>query len=967
MADLLRTKLALPRLRSALVRREALLARLDEGLNHKLTLLSAPAGFGKTTLVRQWLASRSEGRGLSSEADTTSLSPQFSALGPPAAWLSLDSGDDDPVRFMRYLIAACQSFREDLGTDALALLSARQQPRFEAVLTALLNDLAGWGMGTGTPAPIPQPSSPISHLPSPIPYTLVLEDYHSITARQVHELMAFLLDHQPATLHITMLTRSDPPLPLARLRAQDELSELRAADLRFSPAETAAFLQQALALPLSAEIVARLDARTEGWIAGLRLAALALQGRSATQDIEQVLASFAGSHRHVVEYLVADVLDAQPEVYQEFLLRTSLLSQLNAALCDAVTGRDDSATLLDQLERANLFVFQVGDGGRRSDHQSPPPIPHPPAYRYHALFAEAMQHEARRRLGVEALEAALEGASRWYEQRGLLAEAIDAALAARSFARVVALIEQLLEPGRFLGELYTLRRWVEALPEELLRDRPAICFAYATAILFTEDRSAPATLAMIEAPLQLAEERWRAEDNQHRLGETLAFRGLVAWWQGDLAQAFATSKRALILLPPDDIFWRGASLLNVGMEELLAGRLDAARPMIAEARERFEEAENFYGARAAMLVLADLFTREGQLRQADQLYLQVFAQAGDDLLDRGHALLCRAALAYQWNDLAAADPGIAEALDIARQHAASIGPRLVEEALVIPGSLVLARIQHARGQVAPAHALLQDLAGRAAQGNWPRLESEVLACQARFALAQGDLIAAQRWATDRAQLGDAPLVEQERDALIVARLLIAQGEVEPALRALEHWHGTARSQRRLGSEVEILALMALAQASRGDVPTAGQTLTQALALAQPAGFQRLFLDEGEPMAALLRVVLPDLSGEPLGAYVRTLLRAFGELKIESEELKNADQHSNSQFSILNSQLLIEPLSPQEQRVLRLLAAGLSNPEIADELVVSVNTIKTQVQSIYRKLNVTSRKEVRAAARRLNLH
>jgi LuxR family maltose regulon positive regulatory protein len=585
------------------------------------------------------------------------------------------------------------------------------------------------------------------------------------------------------------------------------------------------------------------------------------------------------------------------------------------------------------------------------------------------LFAEAMQHEARRRLGVAALNQVRERASRWYERHGQLADAIDAALAAHANERVVELIELLLEPGRVGGELYTLRRWVENLPQELLRDHPAICFAYATALLFTEDRSSPATLAMIEAPLQLAEERWRAEDNQHRLGETLAFRGLVAWWQGDLAQAFATSKRALILLPQDDINWRGVSLLNVAMEELLAGRLDTARPMIVESRERFEEAENFYGARAAMLILADLYTRQGQLRQADQLYLQVLEQAGDDLTDRGQALLSRAALAYQWNDLATAEQAAAEVLDIARQHADSLGRRLVEEALTIPGWLLLARIQQAQGQVAPARALLSDLAARAAQGGWRQLEGEVLAYQARLALALGDVIAAERWATDRAQVGDAPLVEQERDALIVARLLIARGELDTALRALEHWHGIAQSQRRLSSEVEILALIALAQAARADLLAAKQVLTQALTLAQPAGFQRLFLDEGQPMAALLRDVLPDLSGEPLGVYVRTLLHTFDELKIENGELKKTDRHSPesvSQFSILNSQFLAEPLSPQEQRVLRLLAAGLSNPEIAEELVVSVNTIKTQVQSIYRKLNVTSRKDVRAAARRLNL-
>jgi LuxR family transcriptional regulator, maltose regulon positive regulatory protein len=952
MTDLLRTKLVPPRLRAALVPRAALLERLDQGLERSLTLVSAPAGFGKTTLVRQWIANCKL-----QIADLTESSPNLQSTIynlQSVAWISLDSGDDDPARFLRYVIAACQSFQADLGAAALALLETGQQIRFEAVLTSFINDLALLDRRC----------------------VLVLEDYHTITARQVHDLTTFLLDHLPAALHILLLTRSEPPLPLARLRARDDLYELRAADLRFSPAETQTFLQQSMPFALSAEALARLDARTEGWVAGLRLAALALQGRHTAQDVEQVLATFTGSHRHIVEYLVADVLDHLPAALQEFLLRTSVLSRLNGSLCDAATGRNDSASLLDKLEHDNLFLFQLGDQELRTEERglATRASAHglqPPLYRYHTLFAEAMQHEARRRLGDAALYETHERASGWYEQHGLPAEAIDAALAARSFARVAELVDQLVMLGRLPGELYTLRRWVEALPEALLRDRPAVCFAYATALLFTEDRSAPATMARIQAPLQLAEAHWRAEDNQRKLGEVLAFRGLVAWWQSDLAQAFAASRHALTLLPQDDIFWRSPALLNVGMEELLAGRLDAARPMILEARERFEEAENHYGARAAMMVLADLHIREGQLRQADQLYLQVIAQAGEDPVDRGHSLLGRAALAYQRNDLAAAEQGVAEAIEIGRQHADAIGRWHVEEALLIPGSLALARIARARGEAVRARQQVQDLLAQAAHQGWRRLESELLACQARLALADGDLALVQRWANDRAQSGDqTPLLEQERDALIVVRMLIAQGDAPASLRALERWHQTAQAQRRLGSQIEILALIALAQAATGDLPQAKQTLAQTLALAQAEGWRRLFLDEGERMVALLRATLPSLSDESLAAFARTLLNAGGKLNTEPEAFDSAERQTtlpDSQPPTLNAEWLEEPLSPQELRVLRLLAAGLSNPEIAEELVVSVNTIKTQVQSIYRKLNVSSRKEVRAAARRLNLH
>lgn len=901
--ELLSTKLTPPRLSSSLVSREQLLARLDQGLEHKLTLLSAPAGFGKTTLVSEWIATRGERQDL-----------------PPVAWISLDTGDNDPVRFWRYVISACQAFDAGLGRSALALLHTSQRPSFEAVLTAFINDLAQLA-GRGV---------------------LVLEDYHVITSRQVHETLAFLLDHLPTTLHLLMITRSDPPLPLPRLRAHDDLSELHSADLRFSLADTQAFLQQAIPFPLSAEITERLQARTEGWVTGLRLLAFALQGRQEPHDIEHLLVTFTGSHRHILEYFVADVLFSQPAPLQEFLLQTTVLTRLTGSLCDAVTGRSDSELILEQLERANLFLLPLDGAGQW--------------YRYHSLFAEAMQHEARRHFGESGLCALFHKASLWYERHGLLAEAVEASLSAQAFEHAAVLIERIIEPYSAGDELHTMRRWIEQLPEEVLRAHPALCLSYAIAILFTFDRSAPTTRMLLEPPLEMAEQCWRAEGNRHKLGAVLAFRSQVAWWQGDIAQAFSAARQALELLPQGETEWHAVSMIAVGIEELLAGRIDAARQATLEARALFEASGNFYGARATIFVLGEACSKQGELHQAARLYRQLLAEAGEDLLDRGYALIGLAALSYEWNELGAAEDYVSQALDIGKQHAGEIGEYHAEGYLLVPGSLIMARVLHARGETAQAQQRLSALVTLTQQRKWPLLYREVLACQAQLQLAIGNLAAVQRWSTTCAQPGeDIPLVQQEREDLLVARLLIAQRKAGAALRLLERWQVEAHVQGRMRSELEIRVLTALAHFAHNNLPQARQALKEALALALVEGYQRLFLDEGEVLATLLRAVLSDVREEPLGTYMRTLLLAFA-------------QQRSGQVAVAAAVpgLLIEPLSTQEQRVLRLLAAGLSNPEIAQEMIVSINTIKTQVQSIYRKLNVNSRKEARDTARQLKL-
>jgi LuxR family maltose regulon positive regulatory protein len=939
--DLLRTKHAPPRLRAALLPRAALLARLDAGLEQKLTLVSAPAGYGKTTLVANWIQGsgvRDQGSEIRYQGAVETFSnprpltpaPSPQPLAPTAAWVSLDDGDNDPVRFWRYIISACRTFGAAIGSNAPALLHVAPRPDFDAMLTALINDLAQLPDGA----------------------ILVLEDYHVITSDQIQSQITFLIDHLPPTLRLVLITRSDPPLPLARLRAQGALNELRAADLRFSHAEIRDFFEHALPFALAPEAVARLDAQTEGWAAGLRLIALALHGSHAPDHVDQVLASFTGNHQHIVAYLVAEVLGAQPEPLQTFLLQTSVLSRLTGDLCNAVAGRNDSAPVLEALDQANLFLEPL-DGTRQW-------------YRYHALFAEAMQHEARRRFGEEQTRALHERACEWYAQHGLLDDAVESALAAHAFARAATLIDTVLEPSGITEEVYTLRRWLEHLPEATLHTSPTLCFAYATALLFTEDRRDPATLARLQAPLQVAEQRWREAGDQPRLGTALAFRGMAAWWQSDLPQTFIASRQALALLPEHDVFWRGVCLLGMSLEQLFTGAINAARSTALEARAVCQAAGNEYGVRAALLTLGEVYVAQAYLGQAQHLYEHVLATAGDDRFDQALALIGLAKLAYEWNDLAFAERRIAEAQAIGNQIVDQMGRQLVEDALLIPAALLLANVQHARGELEQARQTLHDLSGQTLRRGWDRLHRSVLAAQARLALADGNLAAAQRRLTACAQHSvDLTQQQREQEALIAARLQIAQGDPESALRALEHWQADAHAQGRTRSELEMLIVIALARRQMNALPQACDALLQALTAAQPEGLLRVFLDEDPPIVELLALISArEPQNRPLRNYIEQLLAEFNvEQAARDEQLAACTQAPNPQFP---GPSLLEPLSPQERRILRLLAAGLSYPEIAQELIVSVNTIKTHVKHIYRKLDVTSRRDARNVARQLKL-
>ena len=540
--SLLLSKLRPPRLPSLCISRQRLLARMEESRQGKLTLVLAPAGFGKTTLVRQWIETQGQ--------DTQ------------VAWLSLDPEDDDPIRFWHYVLTACGFFEGEPGHDALKLLSTTQSffplLLLKQILTSFLNDAA----------------RQTSRL------LLVLDDYHVITSSQIHESLAYLVDHLPPTLHLVVATRAEPALPLARWRARGDLQEWSAADLRFSPEESTSFLRQALPFALPKDQLQSLEARLEGWPAGLRLLALALQGKSEREEIKQVLAEFSGSHRYLLDYFALEVLSSQPEARQIFLLQTSLLGRMTASLCDAVTGGRASSQALRKIERSGLFLQALGG--------------EPPWYRYHSLFAEALQAQARTRLGEEDRRLYLSRASAWYEQQGMFAEGIEARLSAGEWMRAAALMESVLKGQNHpaLQERVTLLRWLEMLPDPVLESHPGLCVHYAAALLFTLNRRSPATMALIEEPLKRAERIYEREEAWGKLGEALSCHAEVARWHGDVPRAQSLARRALTLPPEPPMLWRGASILTVVASEMQKGRPEEARRLTLEGQQLFETLQN---------------------------------------------------------------------------------------------------------------------------------------------------------------------------------------------------------------------------------------------------------------------------------------------------------------------------------------------------------------------------------------
>jgi LuxR family maltose regulon positive regulatory protein len=837
----------------------------------------------------------------------------------------LETSDNDPVRFWRYLIAACQTFQVDLAQVHSALTSTTPQPPFvpsslETVLTALLNALAQC------------PSGGI----------LVLEDYHVITSQEIHETISFFLDHLPATLHLIMITRSDPPFSLARLRASNDLYEVRTADLRFSQEETAILLQQSLPFPLEASTIQRLHAQLEGWGAGLHLVKLALQRTTTPAEGEQALALFPLGNASLQEYFVTEVLDLQPEPVQQFLLQTSILPRLMASLCAVVTEQHNSQDVLTLLERANLFLEPLDTAALHLPEASRQ------WYRYHALFSEAMHNEARRRFGEDHLHHLSARASHWYEVHGYPGESIDAALDAQDYMRAATLIERSIEEHTFPGEIHephTLHRWLEQFPETILEQYPVLCLSEASTLLFLSDSWLPnaLTLRELEKLLRSAEHCFRVENNLPKLGELFAFRSLLALRQGDMQAATRYAKQTLDWLVPTQRIWRGLSLCIVAREWVEMGHFQQARAALLEAQALCEAVENHYFKHVAMVNLAQVFFELGEIQQATSLYRQVLASAREEgpMYTFCNALVGLAVLYYECNELERAYQHAQEAITVSQAH------HLVY--YEVHAMLILARVQQAQGQVFVAQQQLAVLLDKMPV-SLPHLSQEIQTAQARLALSVGDHITMQHWATRRSPHHDFSRdIEEE---LLLSRWLRTQGKLEEAYRQLQRLLVATQEAGSTRLMLEIQVEMVLVAAARKRKTEAQQLLREVLAQAFDRNSLRLFLDAGEQMAILLRSLLPQLHDQPLLAYIRALLSAF-----PVQEQRGTQTLASP---------LVEPLSPQEMRVLGLLVQHRSNADIADALVVSVNTVRTQVQSIYRKLGVHRRSAASEVARELHL-
>lgn len=910
----LATKLYIPPLRHKVVRRPHLVERLNAGLaeGRKLTLISASAGFGKTTLLSEWISDfrfRILDFGGGAPAQK-SIQNSKSKIQNQVAWLSLDEGDNDPSRFLTYFVAALQTIAPQIGAGLLALFQTPQQPREpagrEALLTALLNELAA----------------------IPDHFMLVLDDYHVIDAAPnghpplgaIDHALTFLIEHMPPQMHLVIATREDPHLPLARLRAKGQLTELRSADLRFTPSEAAAFLNQVMGLHLSPEEIAALETRTEGWIAGLQLAALSMQG---LQDVTSFIQSFTGSHHFVLDYLLAEVLQQQPATIQTFLLRTAILERMCGSLCDAVLLDPalSGQAILEALEHTNLFIVPL-DNERRW-------------YRYHHLFRDLLRQRLGQSLPAVKIAELHIHASEWYEQNNLAFEAFQHAAAANDVERAEQLIGSQAMGLHRQTVVMPILAWLAALPKAVLNARPQLWVRSATLTLMAGQTSG------VEEKLQAAEKVLQGVEvdtkNRDLIGQIACARATLAFTHYDPASIITQAHRALAYLDPNNLsFLFTANWMLTTAFGFQGDRVAAARAC-QECMAISQKSGEIFAKLLATHGWGAIQELDNQLHQAAETYHQGLELSGAH--PQPHTAETHLGLAriyYEWNDLAVAEQHGQQSLHLARQYDRVIDRFIVSE-------LFLARVKLAQADVEGAAAMVDQIEQAARQQNFTLRLPEIASVQALVLLRQGRLSAA------------AQLTRQYELPLSQARVLIAQDDPSAALALLAPWRQQMAARGWADEQLKTMVLESIALHAHGAKEQARQLFCTALAQAEPGGFIRLFVDEGEPMRLLLLDFRPWLEKhaharvQPRCAYVDKLLTACAQAKI------------NHQPSAL-----VEPLTQRELEVLQLIAQGLSNPAIGERLFLALDTVKGHNRRIFDKLQVQRRTEAIARARALGL-